>query len=409
MKCSRYRRERRWTKCSAKCTNCAAACARWSGRARHRLSNATATPKPAGKTGAAESHGLRMLPMNSRIQFDPCRSRKQFAEFSQRLQQGSELLRSVKDRDVQIATTPKTEVFRQDKTTLYHYEPMAKRTFAAPVLVVYGLVGRYTMADLQEDRSLIRNLLAQGVDLYAVDWGNPNARRSVADDRRLCRRLPQRVRRIHLPQARLDSINVLGICEGGVFTLCYAALYPDRVKNLIVTITPVDFHADQAEGRTDHGFINLWTRSLTPEDVDRLIEANGNLPGELMSFVFSTMTPLSQPDQIQPRAARCRRRREEAPQLPAHGEVAGRPSAPPRRGRQAVAQGPVSAKQAGQGRVRARWTQGRAAKITMPVLNVYAKEDHIIPPKMLAGLARRASAPRTTARSDWRAVTSVCS
>ena len=29
------------------------------------------------------------------------------------------------------------------------------------------------------------------------------------------------------------------------------------------------------------------------EDVDRLIEANGNLPGELMSFVFSMMTPLA--------------------------------------------------------------------------------------------------------------------
>ncbi|WP_410962866.1 hypothetical protein, partial [Salmonella sp. SAL4446] len=61
----------------------------------------------------------------------------------------------------------------------------------------------------------------------------------------------------------------------------------------MVTITPIDFHADQAEGRADHGFINLWTRSLTPEDIDRLIEANGNLPGELMSYVFSLMTPLA--------------------------------------------------------------------------------------------------------------------
>jgi len=106
--------------------------------------------------------------MHSRIQFDPLQIAKQFADFSQRLQQGSQLLRSVKDRDVQIATTPKTEVFRQDKTTLYHYEPMAKRAVAVPVLVVYGLVGRYTMADLQEDRSLIRNLLLQGVDLLSV-------------------------------------------------------------------------------------------------------------------------------------------------------------------------------------------------------------------------------------------------
>ena len=30
------------------------------------------------------------------------------------------------------------------------------------------------MADLQEDRSLVRNLLNLGVDLYVVDWGNPS-------------------------------------------------------------------------------------------------------------------------------------------------------------------------------------------------------------------------------------------
>ena len=51
------------------------------------------------------------------------------------------------------------------------------------MLIVYGLIGRYTMADLQEDRSLVRNLLKLGVDLYVVDWGNPVARRSMAHAR----------------------------------------------------------------------------------------------------------------------------------------------------------------------------------------------------------------------------------
>ena len=298
--------------------------------------------------------------MNSRMQFDPLQIAKQFADFNQRLQHGGELLRSVKDRDVQIATTPKTEVLRQDKTTLYHYEPMAERTVAVPVLVVYGLVGRYTMADLQEDRSLIRNLLLQGVDLYVVDWGNPaRGDRWLTIDDYVDGYLNECVEFICRTHG-LDSINVLGICEGGVFTLCHAALYPERVKNLIVTITPVDFHADQAEGRTDHGFINLWTRSLTPEDVDRLIEANGNLPGELMSFVFSNMTPLASLTKYNLGIARCRRRRKEVAQLSAHGKVAGRSPASPRRGGQAMAQGPVSTEQAGQEPVRARRTQGGA-------------------------------------------------
>ena len=86
---------------------------------------------------------------------------------------------------------------------------------------------------------------------------------------------------------KLESITLLGICEGGVFTVCYAALYPEQVKNLMLTITPIDFHAGPGGAPRDHGFINLWTRSLDADDIDRLIEANGNLPGELMSFVFS--------------------------------------------------------------------------------------------------------------------------
>src|SRR5258708_18984964 len=111
--------------------------------------------------------------MTMRVKVDPKEAVEEFTEFSRRMKQGRELLDKTKDRDVRIATTPKREVFRQDKTVLYHYEPAAKTTVKGPVLVVYGLVGRYTMADLQEDRSLIRNLLGHRVDLHVVDCGNP--------------------------------------------------------------------------------------------------------------------------------------------------------------------------------------------------------------------------------------------
>jgi polyhydroxyalkanoate synthase len=104
---------------------------------------------------------------------DPMRAMAEFSDLNVKLVRGAELLNRIRDDDVQIATTPKREVWRQDKTTLYRYEPLAERAIAVPVLMVYGLVGRYTMADLQEDRSLVRNLLHTGVDLYAVDWDHP--------------------------------------------------------------------------------------------------------------------------------------------------------------------------------------------------------------------------------------------
>ena len=90
-----------------------------------------------------------------------------------KLARGQRMLQRLKDEDVQIATADKEVVFREDKTTLYRYKSSAKRTIGVPVLVAYGQIGRYTMTDLQEDRSMLRNLLALGVDVYAVDWGSP--------------------------------------------------------------------------------------------------------------------------------------------------------------------------------------------------------------------------------------------
>ena len=209
-----------------------------------------------------------------------------------KLARGQRMLQRLKDEDVQIATADKEVVFREDKTTLYRYKSSAKRTIGVPVLVAYGQIGRYTMTDLQEDRSMLRNLLALGVDVYAVDWGSPTrGDRWLTFEDYVDVYLADCIE--HICRAHdLPAINLLGICEGGVFTTCYAALHPETVQTLVLTITPIDFHADAREERLGFGFINLWTRSLKPEDIDRLIEAYGNLPGEFMGSVFSMMTPM---------------------------------------------------------------------------------------------------------------------
>ena len=214
------------------------------------------------------------------------------AKLGAKMLTGTRLLHQIADTDVQIATTPKDLVWRQDKVTLHHYRPLAEQKIRIPVLITYGLIGRWTMTDLQEDRSLVRNLLRLGVDLYVVDWGNPSrADRWLTLDDYICGYLDECVGEI-CRRAGVDGINLMGVCEGGVFTTCYAALEPARVNTMALTITPIDFHADTVENRPGHGFINIWTRSLSPDDVDQLIDANGNLPGEFMGAVFNQMSPI---------------------------------------------------------------------------------------------------------------------
>lgn len=51
----------------------------------------------------------------------------------------------------------------------------------------------------------------------------------------------------------LDAVNLLGICQSGAFSLCYASLHSDKVKNLITMVTPVDFH-------TPDNMLSNWNR-----------------------------------------------------------------------------------------------------------------------------------------------------
>ena len=302
------------------------------------------------------------------------------AAFNAKLAAGVEKLSRIKDADVQIATTPKDEIFRTDKVTLYRYRPLAEQKIKTPVLIVYSLIGRYTMTDLQEDRSLIRNLLKQGVDVWVVDWGN-----SSRADRYLtmgdyvlgyldaCVEVMQR-------QAGAPKVSMLGICEGGVYTLCYAALVPERVQGLVLTVTPLDFHADQSEQKLEHGYINVWTRSLTAQDVDRMIEVWGVLPGEFMSAVFSMLTPirsitkynLDLLDVVEDEAKLLNFLRME----------------------KWLADRPHHAGEAAKQWLKELYQQNKLIKseleldghkvelrnVTAPVLNIYAQDDHIIPP-----------------------------
>ncbi|MBV9735257.1 MAG: class III poly(R)-hydroxyalkanoic acid synthase subunit PhaC [Acidisphaera sp.] len=309
------------------------------------------------------------------------------AGMGSRFMRGTQLLNAMRDQDVTIAATPKDEVWREDKVVLYRFRPLAEARVRTPVLLCYGLIGRWTMADLQDDRSLVRNLLKLGLDVYVVDWGNPTrADRWLTLDDYIEGYLGDCVHEI-ARRAGLERVTLLGICEGGVFTICYAALHPERVKNLVLTITPVDFHADMAESRAGHGFLNLWTRSLPPEAIDRLIDAHGNLPGELMGAVFSLMTPmrsllkynLDMLDVVDDEKKLLNFLRMEK-------WLADRPDHPGEAAKQWL---------------KDLYQQNRLVKnemqlggrtvdlgrLGMPVLNVYAKDDHIIPPATSRALA----------------------
>src|SRR3984885_8437764 len=153
---------------------------------------------------------------------------KDMAANTEKLIKATQLFGQTRDEDVTIGTTPKHLVMRRDKVELFRYEPLAAATATTPVLVAYGLIGRYTMADLQPDRSLVRSLLSQGLDLWLVDWGQPTrTERWLTIDDYVDDYIHAAVERV-CRETGHDEVTLLGICEGGVFMTCYAALHTDQ-------------------------------------------------------------------------------------------------------------------------------------------------------------------------------------
>ena len=58
-------------------------------------------------------------------------------------------------------------------TTLYRYRS-SRREHAIPVLLVFALINRPEIFDLRPGNSFVEFLLAEGFDVFLVDWGVPD-------------------------------------------------------------------------------------------------------------------------------------------------------------------------------------------------------------------------------------------
>jgi polyhydroxyalkanoate synthase subunit PhaC len=199
--------------------------------------------------------------------------------FQQKLGAGLQTLREVDDFD--YGATAREEVWRDGKVVLYRFRGDREPTAQVPLLIVYALVNRPYMVDLQADRSIVKGLLERGEDVYIIDWGYPDRsdRYLTLEDyiERFLGGAVDFLRRSH----GLDAINLLGICQGGTFSLCYASLHPAKVRNLVTMVTPVDFH-------TDDNMLSNWTRDM---DVDLFVDTLGNVPADLMNLCYLTLKP----------------------------------------------------------------------------------------------------------------------
>jgi polyhydroxyalkanoate synthase len=185
--------------------------------------------------------------------------------------------------EVKVGTTPHEVVFTENKLRLLHYRPVTENPYPVPLIMVFALVNRPYILDLKPGRSVVEVLLKKGIDVYMIDWGVPGDEDKNLNlnhyINRYIKKVVDKVKRI----SGSRKVSLMGYCMGGTMSVMYTALHPGDIKNLILMTAGIDFKVE--------GTLNLWG-DKSNFDVDKFVEAFGNVPPEFLQTGFLLMKPI---------------------------------------------------------------------------------------------------------------------
>lgn len=204
----------------------------------------------------------------------------EFVEIGEKVRKGYQTLQTIEDVDV--ATTPKELVWSCDKVKMYHYTRQTPAKCKIPVLVSFAIMNRHDVLDLQPDRSLMKKLLDEGLDIYIMDWGYPSrADRYLTMEDYILGYMDDAINFIRKTH-KVDKIHKMGICQGGLFSMIYASIHPVKLKTLTTYVAPYDFRD------TNCNMLYKWTKYV---DADTMAETQGVISADMLNNAFSMLKP----------------------------------------------------------------------------------------------------------------------
>jgi polyhydroxyalkanoate synthase len=293
------------------------------------------------------------------------------SEVHGKLARGFSTLSRVKS--VEVGFSEKECVWEDGRVRLYRFAHKAQKTGATrrvrtPILIVYALVNRPYMLDLQPDRSLVQRLLHEGLDVYMIDWGYPTRfEHHLTLDDYVSGYIDDCVNEAR-KRADAQKINVLGVCQGGTFSTIYAALFPRKVQNLITIATPIDFSVND-------GLLFRWAKDM---DADTLVDSFGVVPPEILNAGFIMLKPFARLQKYMSAFETMNDDEKFMNFLRMERWIFDSPGQPGECYRQFIRDLYQDNKLV-KGTLKLGKRTVNLKNITMPLMNIYATDDHIVP------------------------------
>ena len=181
--------------------------------------------------------------------------------------------------------TPSDVIWQEEKVRVRRYRRDSPPRYRTPVLAYLGLVGRPSVFDLYKGGSIVQMLMAEGFDVYVLDWGVPDELDSHNTlEIYLGGYFPKALDAV-CEESGSPAVNAFAYCMGGVMSVHGLAAQPDLpVHSLVTLASPFDW--------TDLGtFVNLVRDGKL--EVEDIVDESGNVPGSVVRENWKLRKPTS--------------------------------------------------------------------------------------------------------------------
>ncbi|MFB6152644.1 MAG: class III poly(R)-hydroxyalkanoic acid synthase subunit PhaC [Halodesulfurarchaeum sp.] len=204
------------------------------------------------------------------------------AEFVEKSQAAPE--RTAEMASVEVGGTPSEVVYEENKLQLLHYESQTEEQHDVPILIAYALINRPYILDLQPDRSVVRTLLENGMDVYLIDWGEPSRLDQALTLDDYVNRYIDNCMDVVRERSGQDQVHLFGYCMGGTMSAMYTAQHREKVRTLTLMAAGLSFDGTG-------GVLELWGNEDF-YDPEAVTDAFGNAPAEFLDLGFRLMDPV---------------------------------------------------------------------------------------------------------------------
>jgi polyhydroxyalkanoate synthase subunit PhaC len=188
---------------------------------------------------------------------------------------------------VNMANTPGKVIFRNDLIELLQYAPSTETVLKRPLLIVPPWINKFYVLDLNPEKSFIRWAVGQGLTVFCISWVNPDERHQEKGFEHYMREGVLAALDAVREACGEEEVTAIGYCVGGTLlavTLAYMATMGDRrISSATFFTTQVDFqHAGDLKVFVDEDQIKFLEQGM---------KAKGYLEGSRMANAFNMLRP----------------------------------------------------------------------------------------------------------------------